>query len=443
MTPEERLAFAERVLARSKADGAEVTIVENRQALTRFTHESVNQNVDEGDFSVRVRAVVDGRSGVAATNVLDDKALDAVVARAAEIAAFAPRESIAPILAGPASPVAPPGAFVESTARASADRRAAIADAVFTQARANGLWCSGYVTTSSGSITIATSAGARMTFDGTDAGINAKMNGTDATGFAERYANDIALIDGTVTGARAARKARDSRNPVAVDPGEWTVILEPPAVGELLRFLTSHFSAETYHDGSSFVTGKLHSTVLGENVTILDDYAHPLNPGMPFDYEGVPTQRLALVKNGVAENIVTDSTWAQRLNVANTGHALPAPNGDGPQSSATVVEPGTKSVEQLISETKRGLLITRLWYVRNVDQRAAILTGMTRDGTFLIEDGKVTRGIHNMRFNESIAAALRTCEIASVQERTGGYSYSLVTPAVKFEKFRFASASPY
>jgi PmbA protein len=443
MTPDERLALAERVLARSNADGTEVTIAANYQALTRFTHESVNQNVDEGDFSVRVRAIVDGRSGVAATNVLDDEALDAVVARAAEIAGFAPRESIPPSLAGPATATTPAGAFVDATAFASPQRRAEIANAVFEQARENSLWSSGYVTTSSGSITIATTNGARMAFDGTDAGINVKMNGTDATGFAERYTNDVGALDGTVTGARAARKAIASREPVAVDPGEWTVILEPPAVGELLRFLTSHFSAETYSDGSSFVTGKLHTTVLGENVTILDDYAHPLNPGMPFDYEGVPTQRLALVKNGIAENIVTDSTWAKRLEVANTGHALPAPSGSGPQSNATVVEAGTKPIDQLVTETKRGLLITRLWYVRNVDQRAAILTGMTRDGTFLIEDGKITRGIRNMRFNESITAALRSCEFASVQERTGGYSYSLVTPAVKFNHFRFASASPY
>jgi len=443
MTPEERLALAERVLARSHAGGTEVTIVANNQALTRFTHESVSQNVDEGDVSVRVRAIVDGRSGVAATNVLDDAALDAVVARAAEIAGFAPRESIPPSLAGPATVASPAGAFVDATAPASPGRRAEIASAVFERARDNQLWSSGYVTTSSGSITIATSNGARMAFDGTDAGVNVKMNGSDATGFAERYSNDIGVLDGAAIGARAARKAVASREPVAVDPGEWTVILEPPAIGELLRFLTSHFSAETYSDGSSFITGKLRTSVLGENVTIFDDYAHRLNPGMPFDFEGVPTQRLALVKSGVAENIVTDSTWAKRLDVPNTGHALPAPNASGPQSNATVVEAGVKPIEQLIAETKRGLLITRLWYVRNVDQRAAILTGMTRDGTFLIEDGKLTRGIRNMRFNESIVAALRACEFASVQERTGGYSYSLVTPAVKFDRFRFASTSPY
>ncbi|MFN2460214.1 MAG: TldD/PmbA family protein [Candidatus Velthaea sp.] len=443
MQAEERLALAERALARSRAESTEVTVHAQHQALTRFTHEAVNQNVDAGDVSVRVRAVLDGRSGVAATNALDDAALDAVVARARELATFAPRESIPPQLAQAANVATPPGAYVAATALASAGERAAVAGAIFSHARGGGLWSSGYVTTASDGITIVTSRGARMSFDGTDAAANVKMNGADATGFAEHYTRDIAGLDGHALGARAARKAADARDPVAVEPDVWTVILEPAAIGELLRFLTMHFSAETYGDGSSFVSGKLGTTVLGENVTIRDDYAHRLNPGMPFDFEGVPAQRVALVENGVAKTIVTDSTWSRRLNMANTGHALPAPNSWGPQSLYTVVDPGEKSVEELIAETPRGLLITRLWYVRVVDQRAAILTGMTRDGTFLIENGKVARGVRNMRFNESIVEALKACTFASVQQRTGGYSYSLVTPAVKFERFRFASASPY
>ena len=229
----------------------------------------------------------------------------------------------------------------------------------------------------------------------------------------------------------------------AVEPGDWTVILEPPAVGELLHFLVGHFSAESYGEGSSFASGKLGELVLGENVCIDDDYTNSLNPGMPFDYEGFARERVPLVENGVARTILTDSTWAKRLGIPNTGHALPAPNPWGPQSENTVVRTGSKSVEQLIAETPRGLLITRLWYVRSVDQRTALLTGMTRDGTFLIENGVVTRGVRNMRFNESIVTALRTAEFASVAQRTGGYSYAMVTPAVKFAHFRFASASPY
>ncbi|GAC1589896.1 MAG: TldD/PmbA family protein [Candidatus Velthaea sp.] len=443
MKASERAAIAEAVLSRSRADGTEVSVDFHHQALTRFTHEAVSQNVDEANVTVRVRALVDGRTGVAATNAFDAESLYGVVARARELATFAPRESIEPTLAGPADLPAPAGAYVAATANASPHARARVTSAMFEHARTNGLWSSGYVTTSAGGITIATSNGARLSHDFTDAGTNVKMNGSDASGFAERYSNDFAAIDGKTVGARAARKALDSRNPLAVEPGEWTVILEPPAVGELLRYLTEHFSAQTFGDGASFISGKLGERVLGENVTIRDDYTHALNPGMPFDFEGFATQRVPLVEGGVARTVVTDSAWSRRLNVPNTGHALPAPNPWGPQSEHTVVEPGTKSVEQLISETKRGLLITRLWYVRIVDQQSVLLTGMTRDGTFLIENGKVTRGVRNMRFNQSIVTALGAAEIASVQERTGGYSYALVTPSVKFERFRFASASPY
>ena len=443
MQADERAAIAEAVLARSHADGTEVSVEHTHQALTRFTHEAVSQNVDEANVTVRVRAIVDGRSGIAATNAFDDASLTAVAARAGELATFAPRESIEPMLSGSADLRAPAGAYVDATANASADARAHVAHNIFEHARSNGLWSSGYVTTATSGITIATSNGARLAHDSTDAGTNVKMNGSDATGFAERYSNDFGAIDGNAVGSRAARKALDSHDPIAVDTGEWTVILEPPAVGELLRYLTEHFSAQTFGDGESFITGKLGERVLGANVTILDDYMHPLNTGMPFDFEGFPTQRVPLVQAGVARTIVTDSAWSKRLNVPNTGHALPAPNPWGPQSEHTVVEPGTKSVDELVAETKRGLLITRLWYVRIVDQQSVLLTGMTRDGTFLIENGKVTRGVRNMRFNQSIVTALQAAEFASLQERTGGYSYSLVTPSVKFERFRFASASPY
>jgi predicted Zn-dependent protease len=182
---------------------------------------------------------------------------------------------------------------------------------------------------------------------------------------------------------------------------------------------------------------------VGDNVSLYDDVRDPLNPAMPFDYEGVPTQRVALLDAGVAAGIVTDSAWAKRLARENTGHALPAPNAYGPQARSAVLAAGSASTDELIATTKRGLLITRLWYVRIVDQRTVLLTGMTRDGTFLIEDGIVTRGIRNMRFNESLVRAFATCEIANVPARTGGYSYALVTPAIKFHHFRFASASPY
>jgi PmbA protein len=442
MTPDERVAIAGAVLARSRADGTEVNVETSRLGLTRFTHEAVNQNVDQTNTSVRVRAVIDGRVGIAATNALDAAALEAVAARAVEIALLAPRESIPPLLAGSNAVTVPAGAFIPATAAAGPDERARVAGTIFGHAT-DGLWSSGYAMTSSRGLTIATSSGARLSFEGTDAGANVKMSGPDSTGFAECYSRDVSTLDGTALGARSARIARETRAPLAVDPGDWTVILAPAAAGELLRFLALHFSAESYGDGSSFIAGKLGTPVLSKNVTLLDDFSHPLNPGMPFDFEGFPTQRTTLIAAGVANDVVTDSTWAQRLGRPNTGHALPAPNSNGPQSNYTVLEAGTKSLETLVAETKRGLLITRLWYVRIVDQRTALLTGMTRDGTFLIENGTLKGGVRNMRFNASIVAALNDCELGDTQARTGSYHYSLVTPAIKFNHFHFASASPY
>lgn len=443
MDAEARRALAARVLERSRADATEAMILSDHRALTRFTHEFVHQNVDIENVTIRVRAIVDGRSGVASTSAAGDAAIDAVVQRAAEIAAFAPRPDDVPVLAHEAAHAAAPAAYVDATAAATAEQRANVAAAIFEQATSNGCWCSGYVTTAEAGVTIATTAGAHASFDGTEAGANVKMTAGDSTGFAEYYAPDARGLDGAALGSRAAQKARASADPVAVEPGDWTVILEPAAFGELVAFLGSHFSAQSYDEGSSFLSGRLDERVMGAGVTIRDDYAHPLHPDAPFDYEGNAKQRVTLIDDGVARTVLTDSAWSRKLGRPNTGHGLPAPNAQGPYPLDLVVDPGTAALDELIAGTKRGLLVTRLWYVRIVDQRRTILTGMTRDGTFLIEDGKIARGVRNLRFNQSLVDALNSCTLSNDQHRTGGYSYSLVAPAVKFDRFTFASTTDY
>ena len=269
------------------------------------------------------------------------------------------------------------------------------------------------------------------------------MNAADSTGFAEAYAAAVGTIDAPAVARIAAEKARAGAAPRAVDPGNWTVVLEPAAFGELFVYLTDHFSAQSYDEGSSFCSDGLDREYFSENVTVYDDYAHPLAPGMPFDFEGYPTQRLALVEKGVVRNIVTDSYYARKLERPNTGHALPAPNAYGPQPRNVAVAGGAKPLAQLIGETPRGLLVTRLWYVRPVDRKRAIVTGMTRDGTFLIENGRIIRGVHNLRFNVSILDALRACEFSEEQRRTGSYHYSLVAPAAKITGFTFTSTTEF
>ena len=415
----------------------------NDNALTRFTHETSNQNVATDDAAVSVRAIVGGRTGVAQTNRHDDRSLADVTGRAIEMAKLAPEDPRLPGLPAGGPAEAPPGAYDAATARAGADLRAQMCDAVFRAAEKAGFWCAGYASTSAGGITVANSSGARASFDGTDASLNVKMTAADSTGFAEAHANAVGSIDAAAIGAASVEKARSGAAPRSVDPGEWTVVLEPSAFGELLAYVVSHFSAQAYEEGSSFFSDGLDRTYLGENVTILDDYADPLAPSMPFDYEGQPKKRLALVEHGVVKNVVTDSYYAKLLDRENTGHALPAPNAQGPQALNVVVAAGSKSAAQLVSETKRGLLVTRFWYIRTVDQKKAIVTGMTRDGTFLIENGRLAGGVRNLRFNQSILDALRHCELGSERIRTGGYHYSMVAPAAKIQTFAFTSTTEF
>lgn len=443
MDSSKREELARRVLGYSSADQTEVMVWSADDQLTRFTHNFVHQNVAEADTSVRVRGIIGKRTGVATTNVLDEASLRGVVSRAIEMAKLAPEDPELPPLPSGGEVKPPEGAYVNQTAHAAPELRAQMCDAIFKTAEERGYWCAGYVTTSRSGVTIVNSSGACASFDGTDSGVNVKMTAGDSTGFAEGYDNDVMRLDAHAIGRTSAKIASDSAHPQAVEPGEWTVILEPAAFGELFSYLVDHFSAQSFDEGSSFLSDGLDKPYLGANVTVSDDYAHPLNPGMPFDFEGHPTQRLMLVENGVAKNVVTDSYWASKLGRANTGHALPAPNAYGPQASHIVVAPGSKPLAELISETKRGLLVTRFWYIRTVDQKKAIVTGMTRDGTFLIENGEIVGGVRNMRFNQSIIEALRHCEFANALHRTGGYSYSLVAPAAKIEGFTFSSGTEF
>ncbi|HUN30104.1 MAG TPA: TldD/PmbA family protein [Alphaproteobacteria bacterium] len=443
MKTRDREAIARRVVERSRADQTEVRVSSGDEALTRFTRGISNQNVDADDVTISIRTIVDGRTGVARSNDLGDASVDALLARALDMASFAPSDPLVPSLPAGGPTQAPAGCYIEATAACDPARRAAIAGDILTRAEREGYWCAGYVSTSSSGTTIANSSGALASFDGTDAQVNVKATAPDSTGFAEHYTVDVGELDGSRVGARAVELARASAQPRTVDPGVWTVILEPPALGELLTYLLTHFSAQTFSDGSSFCSDGLDRAYFDESVSISDDFGHPLAPGMPFDYEAQPKEKLALVEAGVVRNVVTDSYYAKKLGRPNTGHALPAPNAYGPQALNVVVAPGTQTTQDLIAGTKRGLLISRFWYIRTVDQKRTIVTGMTRDGTFLIENGRIVGGVRNMRFNQSIIEALGSVAFSSAQKRTGSYGGSLVVPAAKIERFTFTSTTEF
>lgn len=439
----QRERLARDVLERSRTDQTEVLVCASDASLTRFTHEVSNQNVAASGVDVSVRAIVDGRTGVATTNAFDALSLQQLVGRASEMARLAPKDPMQPPLPAGKPQPAPPGAFSLETAHAAPERRAAMCGALFDAAENGRCWCAGFVSTSSYGVTVANSNGALSSFDGTDAGINVKMIADDSSGWAESHTTDVGAIDAPAIAERAVSKARAGAAPRVVEPGAWTVVLEPAALGEMLAYLLDHFSAQSYDEGSSFCSEGLDKSYFSERVNIFDDWAHPLAPGMPFDFEGHPTERLALVENGVVKNVVTDSYYAHKLARRNTGHALPAPNSYGPQPLHVVVGAGDTPDEELVAGVERGLLVTRFWYIRTVDQKRAIITGMTRDGTFLIEKGRVTGGVRNMRFNQSILEALRACTFSRLQRRTASYGYGIVAPAARIDGFTFTSATEF
>jgi PmbA protein len=443
ITKSEREQLVREVLALSAADETEVVAAFGDSALTRFTHEVSNQNVATRAGTISVRAIVGKRAGVASTNSLDAQALRTTVDRAIAMARLSPKDPMLPPLPVGEPQAAPPGSFVDVTARAAADRRAAICESAFRAAEASRCWSAGFASTAAWAYTIANTRGALSSFDGTDAAFNVKMIAADSSGWAEMHTPDVGVVDAESVAKRAVGKAMLSASPKRVAPGAWTVVFESAAFAELLAHLGGHFSAQSYDDGTSFCSGGLDRQHAGENVTILDDYAHPLRPGMPFDFEGYPTKRLALIEDGVVRNIVTDSYYAHKLGRENTGHALPAPNAYGPQPRNLVVAPGSTSFDELIAQIERGILVTRLWYIRTVDQKQTIVTGMTRDGTFLIENGRISCGIHNMRFNQSILEALRHCTLASEQRRSAAYDYDVVAPAARIDGFTFTSATEF
>ncbi|MGH7737607.1 MAG: TldD/PmbA family protein [Candidatus Tyrphobacter sp.] len=443
MDSAQRERLAREILQRSRADETEVLVASSDSALTRFTHEASNQNVASDATEVSVRAIVGGRTGVASASAFDAPGLETLARQATTMARLAPADPHQPRLPAGKPSVAPAGSFFPATASASPEVRARMCDALFSAAESGGCWSAGFVSTSSFGITVANTSGALSSFDGTDGGINVKMIAGSSSGWAEMHCSDVGEIDASAVASRAVRKANDGAEPQSVEPGAWTVILEPAAFGEMLAYLMGHFSAQRYDEGSSFCSDGLDRTYLGENVTIEDDYANPLAPSMPFDFEGYPTQRVTLVDCGVVKNVVTDSYYASKLGRANTGHALPAPNAAGPQPLHVVVAPGDVSVEELVAQTQRGLLVTRFWYIRTVDEKHAIITGMTRDGTFLVENGRVTRGVRNLRFNVSILEALRRCTFSRQRLRTSSYGYGIVVPAARIERFTFTSVTEF
>ncbi|HEX6128409.1 MAG TPA: metallopeptidase TldD-related protein [Candidatus Limnocylindria bacterium] len=414
-------------------------------ALTRFAGSRIHQNVSEHDATLRVRAVDGARSGVASTNRLDGAGIAEVVARAADICRrVAPNPNPTLLPSAEAGGADSEVGWVAATAAADPDRRAEGASAVIAAADAARLDASGAFSTETVAMAVANSNGLRSRHAFTQAKLLTVMTGPDrASGYAQATSPDVAEIDAASVGAEAADKAARSAGATDVQPGEYDVILEEYAVQTILEYLSyAGFSALAVEEGRSFM--QLGKQVMGENVSIWDDGNDATGLPSAIDFEGVAKRRVDLVTDGVATGLVHDSATAARAGVPSTGHGLPAPNTFGPLAWNLFMAPGSSSKDAMLASIDRGIWVTRFHYVNIVHPRRAVLTGMTKDGTFLIEGGRIVRPIRNLRFTEAIPQAFSRIEAVSSQTRLLAAEYSGINarvPALRIGRFSFTGAT--
>jgi predicted Zn-dependent protease len=410
-TADRLLETCERVLALVGADAeAEVTVSAGTEALTRFATSFIHQNVADDARAVHLRVALDGRVAEATVNQADDASLDRLVRSAMEAARLRPVDSgwpgLAPVAEAPAVEH-----WDDATAGADPDARAERVGAFV--AAAEGLETAGFCSTEGVVTAFANSAGQRLSGRSTSAALDGIARTGSSDGSARAASFRLAELDGAALGADATRRARDSADATDLEPGRYEVILEPSCVVNLLTFLALHgFNGRAVEEGRSFA--KLGERQFDERITLADDVTHPLAVGLPFDAEGTPKRRVELVRDGVTSSLVHDRRTARALGAESTGHAVLGAGAWGPIPSNLVLEPGDTPHDGLVANVARGLLVTDLWYTRILDPRTQVVTGLTRNGVWLVEEGRVARPVTNLRFTQSYLEALSPGNVRGV-----------------------------
>ena len=440
------LRTAERLLEliASRASGAEaeVTVRSGTDALTRFANGRIHQNVAEDVESLTLRLAVDGH--VAATSLdgrPDDAAMLRLIDGAIEAARVRPADPDWPGLA-PESALLEVEHWDDATAGASPDERA-IRVGAFVEAAA-GLETAGSCQTTAGTVAFANSAGQRAVGRATSADLDGIARTGTSDGSARSASVAIAALDGRATGDRAAAKARDAAEPTDIEPGRYEVVLEPQCVANLLQFLSVYgFNGRAVEEGRSFV--RVGEQQFDEAVTIRDDVGHPEQIGVAFDAEGTPKRAVDLVRDGRTAAVLHDRRTGAKAGVGSTGHAVSSAYNWGPIPANLVLEPGTTSPEELIGAMERGILVTDLWYTRVLDPRTQVVTGLTRNGVWLVENGRIVRPVRNLRFTQSYIEALAPGAVRGIGSdaalMVGSFGGAALVPSLHLASWNFTGGA--
>jgi len=386
----------------------EVTVEQVDAALTRYALNAIHQNVAESGLRLRVRLQRDGRIGVAEVRGGGAEAARQVMHAAEEARRLAePREDAAPLPDPSTAGADLPGtaAWSDATAACTPEQRADAVAVVAAAAAQRGLQAFGAFETGARHIAIANTRGLGRQARTTMARLIGVVRGDDGAGYADRCAAGVESIDAAALAAEVVDTALRNQGAQAVDPGDYEVVLSPYAVAEMLDYLAwMGFGALARQEKRSFM--RPGEKLMSDSVTLRDDAHDRAGLPFPFDGEGVVARPVTFVERGVCRDVVYDTPTALIDGVQSTGHSLPQPNTDGPVAAHLVMEPGTSSRDELLAGVRRGLYVTRFWYVREVHPLRTVITGMTREGTFLVEDGRIGRPVRDLRFTQSIVDAL-------------------------------------
>jgi predicted Zn-dependent protease len=430
MDAERALAICRQAVGFSSSDDAVATIHEDREGSTRFANNAITQNVAQRKTSLRVRVAFGKHRGEVTVNRLDDEAIRQAVARAESIARVTPEdeEHLPPV--EPATYRDLPAGLSATAETTPADRAAGVARAVAAMGD-DGLRAAGAFSTSGALTAFANSRGAEGVHSESNADVHATVLTATSSGWAKELSRDRAEVDPERAARRARQLAEMAANPREIPPGEYPVILAPAAVAELLAFLLFSADAKAADEGRSALSGKEGTSIASERVTVRSVLADPGCPGLPFDGDGAPLDDATWIEGGVLRSLLTSRYWAQHTGRRYT----PYPG--------TLTMDGTDlSAEDLIARVDRGLYVTRFWYTRFVDPMTLLLTGMTRDALFLIENGRIVTGLKHLRYNDSPLRVLASVREVGRPEVTQMYLRGRI-PSLLVDGFRFTSGTTF
>jgi PmbA protein len=426
------------------AESVEVLFAHEWGGLTRFADSSIHQSTWREDTLIKVRVVNGGRVGVATTNDFSKDGAARAARDAVELAQTAAPDPLFPGLAPRAEVPQKLNGFDEATARMTPEDRADAVAALVAQC-GDGFHAAGAYDTTAAEVAVVNTEGQTCYDTSTQATLTTVVSGGEGgAGFSEVVGGKVGDIDPAAIGKRAFSKARDNQRPRDLDAGTYEVVLEPNAVSTLVGFLAYlGFGGRYLAEGKSCFSDRIGEKLMADSITIYDDALSPQTLGLPFDYEGTPKRRVELIKEGVVLGGVHDRRSGRQVGTESTGHALPPPNPEGPFPLNLFVEPGDASVEDMVAATERGLLVTRFHYSNVVHPKEAIITGMTRDGTWLIEDGEIREPVKNFRFTQSILEALRDVQSVGKDTELASEFFFAASrvPALKLSAFHFTGKS--